>query len=311
MTSRCRTLIVMATLGLVLGLLREQNALALVSLSMLVWIFITACAFYLRIALCWSRLEAERSIRQNDAVTRKILWVDRPCRMRVVIRSRGGMIPAMTVARDLLPETINVPNSGHQFPAVHRKCTLDVDQLETEYPCVPLAAGTARFFGVHFQFQDPQGFFLWERVLREKTSYRILPAFAHAGDPRPRIKRTNSLPQHGIHSLRRAGFGGELLELREYQTGDAPKSIAWKASGRRDRLMTRQFESEVPIRMTLIMDASPLVYGGLPGQRIIDQANYLAASARDALRCSARGRARAFARVRAGRGCVCGGKTRQ
>ena len=38
--------------------------------------------------------------------------------------------------------------------------------------------------------------------------------------------------------------------------GDPPRTIAWKVSARRDRLITKEFESEVPVRCTLFLDTS-------------------------------------------------------
>src|SRR5207245_8510327 len=48
-----------------------------------------------------------------------------------------------------------------------------------------------------------------------------------------------------------------------------PKLIAWKPSARRDRLMTKEFESEVPIRCTLFVDTSTTVRVGLPGDNAL------------------------------------------
>src|SRR5262245_63106006 len=42
--------------------------------------------------------------------------------------------------------------------------------------------------------------------------------------------------------------------------------IAWKASARRDRLMTKEYESEVPVRCTLFVDVSGSVRLGPPGR---------------------------------------------
>jgi uncharacterized protein (DUF58 family) len=72
-------------------------------------------------------------------------------------------------------------------------------------------------------------------------------------------KRHNELPPPGVHRLRRPGSGSELLELRDYIPGDPPRTIAWKISAKRDRLITREFESEVPVRCTLFLDTSSTV----------------------------------------------------
>ena len=62
----------------------------------------------------------------------------------------------------------------------------------------------------------------------------------------PRRKRHNIFPPPGVHRLKRPGGGSELLDLRDYMPGDPPKMIAWKASARKDKLFTKEFESEVP-----------------------------------------------------------------
>jgi hypothetical protein len=105
-----------------------------------------------------------------------------------------------------------------------------------------------------------------------------LPKYFASGELKPTVKRHNSLPRHGIHRLERSGMGSELLELREYVIGDPPKSIAWKASARRDKLLTRQYESEVPVRVHLIIDGSMPTRVGEYGERLLDQINYVAAS---------------------------------
>ena len=45
--------------------------------------------------------------------------------------------------------------------------------------------------------------------------------------------------------------------------------IAWKASARRDRLMTKEFESEVPVRCTLFVDVSSSVRLGKVGENVL------------------------------------------
>ena len=73
-------------------------------------------------------------------------------------------------------------------------------------------------------------------------------------------------------------MGSELLELREYVPGDPFKSIAWKVSAKRDQWMTRQYESEVPARVQLIVDGSSVSRVGGFGVRLLDQMTYVAAS---------------------------------
>jgi hypothetical protein len=154
-------------------------------------------------------------------------------------------------------------------------------------PCFDIAqevlgAGQLRLPGFRIVVQDHHGFFRAERFVPWIQTFRVLPAFKAAGDPQPIVKRINSQPQHGIHRLQRSGMGSELLELREYAAGDPPKSIAWKVSARRNKLMTRQYESEVPVRLQLFMDGSISTRTGGFGLRLLDQMNYVAASVAEA-----------------------------
>ncbi len=140
------------------------------------------------------------------------------------------------------------------------------------------AAGLVILPGVRLTLQDRFGFFQMHRFVKAEQKFRVMPDFFQSAELRPTIKRQNSLPQHGIHRLQRSGTGAELLELREYVPGDPPKSIAWKVSARRDKLMTRQYESEVPVRVHLFIDGSFSTRIGGYGLRLMDQINFVAAS---------------------------------
>ena len=135
-----------------------------------------------------------------------------------------------------------------------------------------------RFEGLRLRLSDLQGLFYCETALPAPVEYRVLPVLADAGG-RPAVhKRHNLLPPPGIHRLRRPGSGSELLDLRDYLPGDPPKTIAWKVSARRDRLITKEFESEVPIRCTLFVDTSNSVRVGARGHNALSRLVEIAAA---------------------------------
>src|SRR5260370_30714667 len=51
--------------------------------------------------------------------------------------------------------------------------------------------------------------------------------------------------------------------------GGQAKASAWKVLGRRDKLITKEFESEVPVRCTLFVDPSNAVRLGPPGKNAL------------------------------------------
>lgn len=78
-----------------------------------------------------------------------------------------------------------------------------------------------------------------------------------------------------VHRLHR-GFGLEIRELRDFQAGDPFKHIAWRASARRGKLIAREFESDLSLSIWLMVDASPSMFWGAPGEARIDHALELA-----------------------------------
>jgi uncharacterized protein (DUF58 family) len=54
---------------------------------------------------------------------------------------------------------------------------------------------------------------------------------------------------------RQQGSGDSLLTLREYQHGDSPHAIDWKATARRDKTMVRVYAHDQQMNMLLVVDA--------------------------------------------------------
>ncbi len=196
------------------------------------------------------------------------------------MRAASTLSPVVLI-HDVVPENIEVLSRSHadqRLTGNQFELRFRTRAVTLEYLVRVRGAGEVTLPGVRLRLQDAQGFFLAERFISLSQTFRVLPAFAEAGDVQPLVKRTNSLPQHGIHRLQRSGLGSELLELREYVAGDPPKAIAWKVSARRDKLMTRQYESEVPVRVQLFVDGSMGTRLGGFGCRLLDQMTFVAAS---------------------------------
>ncbi len=308
MTSRARWLMLLGLVGLFGGVLRGQVLLSLLSLSAFGWILFEWFRFQMRVHFELPRLRFERFINgRNEA--RGSLWVGRLVHIELRLTSSVAIQPVLQI-RDVVPEILelqidlevqppqdSVLDKKHRFAerswkriekfaepkvnvqppnqwSIETACT----KAEFKYSVHVRAAGELALPGVRLTLEDPFGFFRVHRFVAVEQRFLLLPDYYQAGELRPTIKRQNSLPQHGIHRLQRSGTGAELLELREYAPGDPPKSIAWKVSARRDNLMTRKYESEVPVRVHLFVDGSFSTRVGGYGLRLLDQINYVAAS---------------------------------
>jgi uncharacterized protein (DUF58 family) len=124
---------------------------------------------------------------------------------------------------------------------------------ELEYRLRPRERGPAAFAPAEALVRSPLG--LWERRLRvgEGEPVRVLPNF------RPLLGYTlmaveDRLADLGIRLHPRRGEGTEFRELREYRQGDSPRHVDWKATARRQKLTTRDYQDERNQQVVMLID---------------------------------------------------------
>jgi uncharacterized protein (DUF58 family) len=248
------------TLALVgLGLAAGAAMVTLIAFTLLSWFLGQRALFVWRLRRAHGHLRLERTLADERGPVPS-LWARLPVNVRLTLYCNRQVSLSYVRMIERVPALARHLGGGH-----FAEGTLARDQpLEMAYQIDCPSPGLLRFEGVKLVFADLQGFFVQQTFLHEVMTVRVLPALADARGHIPAVKRHNLLPLLGSHPHRRPGSGSDLLQLRDYWPGDPPKMIAWKASARRDRLMTKEFESEVPIRCTLFVDTSNSVrVGGL------------------------------------------------
>lgn len=245
---------------LVGSLLFESPVGILAGLTLLFWFAAAWLFFLIRFARAERRFEVERTLLRDGAPV-DVVWARNEVELRLVIRPRVRVRFPYVLAIDRVPILARWKEG---VPWAEGRLAPN-EPLAIAYRVHCPSAGTLRFDGVKLQFADLQGFFAATAFVRDPKTIRVLPAaFDRPSAINPR-KRQNLIPLIGTHRHRRPGSGTELLHLRDYVPGDPPRTIAWKSSARRDRLMTKEFESEVPVRCTLFVDASSATRVGPPG----------------------------------------------
>src|SRR5215470_3802669 len=235
---------------LIVGMLIPQPVLAVVSLVLLLWLAWEGLLFNFRARWVARDLVLRRQVHDERGPVTS-LWAGRLFDVRLALRLRGGSLPHARF-EETLPFGLDVASGS---PESEGPLSPDAG-LTTAYRIRPLHPGRVRFEGVRVQLADLHGFFYHVTFVRSEATFRVLPALVNAEGKTPTAKRYNLLPPPGINRLLRPGAGSELLDLRDYLPGDPPKTIAWKVSARRDRLITKEYESEVPVRCTLFLDTS-------------------------------------------------------
>jgi hypothetical protein len=141
-----------------------------------------------------------------------------------------------------------------------------------------LAIGTERYEGVGFEIFDPYGLYYHYLFIRQPVDRQILPASLELKQPTQLRKPINQLLQAGQNRHLVGGSSSELLEIRDYVEGDSFRRVAWKLSAKRERLLSKSYEQEVPIRCQIFVDASALARQGPIGKSFFDRSVTLACS---------------------------------
>jgi uncharacterized protein (DUF58 family) len=274
MTARGWWLLLVVFLTLALGLFTRHAALPLLGLTLLLWFLGQWAGFAVRSRLVTQCLSIEREVRDERGPV-DTLWAGQTYEVRVRLRLDHSLgLPHVAFA-DWVPlgvELINGHFTGDGPLAEDRP-------LEVAYRIrCPNVMAPVRFEGGRVQVADLQGFFFHAQFVPGVVLYRVLPVLADSRGRAAGSKRHNLLPPPGVHRLRRPGSGSELLDLRDYLPGDPPKTIAWKVSARRDRLITKEFESEVPLRCTLFVDTSNSVRVGPTGASALGRLLHVSAA---------------------------------
>jgi uncharacterized protein (DUF58 family) len=89
----------------------------------------------------------------------------------------------------------------------------------------------------------------WPRALQVDAPFRVVPDIVHESE------RALGVGERGEQAAMRSGSGAQILQLREYQPGDPPRSIDWKASARSRRLVSRDFSEDQQLDILLAVDA--------------------------------------------------------
>ena len=264
LTSRAWWLLSLVLLLLTIGVTADIAVLGLTALALLLWLIWEGLLFAFRVRVVARGLTVYRQVR-DDRGPVTTLWAGRTFQVRVEVRLSGGQGLPYLAFEEPLPFGLDLASGAPKDEGAIAAGA----PLRLTYAVRAAHPGRVRFEGVRIQLADLHGLFYHVTFLRREATFRVLPPLVNAEGKTPAAKRHNLLPPPGINRLPRPGSGSELLDLRDYLPGDPPKTIAWKVSARRDRLITKEYESEVPLRCTLFVDTSNAVRLGPPGRNAL------------------------------------------
>ena len=144
--------------------------------------------------------------------------------------------------RQLYPDAIDGPEH------IQRIDVAPQDRATDAFQAVATGLGRVDWPPIHARVLGRFGLGLWRRVLRVATTTEVVPHHLQDHERHVGTRASGDLVQT------RAGAGGELIGLREYQPGDAVRRIDWKATARASKPMVRIFAEERELELLLAID---------------------------------------------------------
>jgi uncharacterized protein (DUF58 family) len=144
-------------------------------------------------------------------------------------------------------------------------------EVAWDYAIVPRRRGEHRVGPLTVRVLGPWGFGWAQRELLPEEPRRVYPQTRWQG----RVGRLLALAHRrelGRAPLRLRGAGSEPYALRDYQPGDPPTRIQWKASARRGRLITREDTWERGLRLVVLLDCGRAMTSMDGGRSKLDHA---------------------------------------
>jgi uncharacterized protein (DUF58 family) len=221
-----------------------------------------------------------------------LAWVAAFCADAIVgparrtIRVERGQLPhlALRVPAKLTYAVANASSQAIRFGIVEspvERLDFGVDELlgqaaaravaTVDRDVTPRTRGTVAFGTIYLWFENRIGFLRRRLRVAAPASGRVFPDLA-AVERYGSLHARNRLIEVGLRRMRLRGVGSEFEHLREWNPGDAFRSIDWKATARRGNLMVAEYEVERSQNVMLVLDAGRLMTPRLEDQRKFDYA---------------------------------------
>ena len=127
--------------------------------------------------------------------------------------------------------------------------------VEVAYRIRPMRRGDARFGRIHLSAVSRLGLWRFNALCGEPASVRVYPNFS-AVARYGAIEKEHDTAQVGIRLRQRRGAGLEFHQLREYREGDVARQVDWKATSRKQQLISRDYQDERDQRVVFLLDSS-------------------------------------------------------
>lgn len=164
------------------------------------------------------------------------------------LMNEGGRVAALEAFDNLAEALVVTKGRPHVFLELRGG-----EVAEIAYTVVPSVKGEYEIGPVMLRARDPLGLHYEEARVDVESRLVVAPRMEDVRKVRVVPRRVRALM--GQVRSRQIGIGPEFHSIREYVPGDEIRHVNWKATARRDRLLTNEYEAERSGDAILILDA--------------------------------------------------------
>jgi uncharacterized protein (DUF58 family) len=150
------------------------------------------------------------------------------------------------------------PVSFRSSAVVLSQLAVAAGQTQLRYVTRPGARGRYRFGVAVIRWLGPYGLLWRQRTALLDEEVAVYPNLLEV-QKYDLLARRGLLQEMGLRNARYIGRGTEFESLREYQQDDDYRRINWKATARRGRPVTTQYETERSQRLIIMLDAGRMM----------------------------------------------------
>jgi uncharacterized protein (DUF58 family) len=190
--------------------------------------------------------------RRHDA--RLSLAAQNRITVQVGLLTRGGARPVMIWLRDTPPPSFHLDRSEPLLTASVQPGAV----TEVTYQVWPPRRGDYAFGDLFLRWQSPLGLLRRQARFEAAALVKVYPNLVdvHKYDL---LMRRNRLWELGLRSTRLPGAGNEFERLRDYTPDDEYRRINWKATARRGKPISVEYETERSQNIYVLLDVGRMM----------------------------------------------------
>ncbi len=131
------------------------------------------------------------------------------------------------------------------------------------YALIPIQRGDYRFGDINLRWSSPLRLIVRQAVIPAAGTVKVYPNLYEIRQFDLLVRR-NNLAEIGLHNLRLRGEGTAFESLRDYTPDDPYRSINWKATARRGKPISTDYEPERSQRVILLLDVGRTMRSPIP-----------------------------------------------